>query len=95
MTRTSTHQPGDEITINGVTVILTARKGFRAGSATRYGWDIPSLDYGSESTYATIDEAVADLYRHLDTPCGTCGDPATMTASTGPACTAHYDHMAG
>ncbi len=95
MTQTSTHQAGDEITINGVAAILTGRKGFRAGSPVKYGWHFPGLDYGSESTYATIDEAVASLYHHLDTRCGTCGEPATLTSSTGPACTAHYDDMAG
>ena len=95
MTQTSNYQPGDEIDINGVTAVITGRKGFRAGAGIKYGWYFPGLDYGSEGTYATIDEAVADLYRHLDTPCGTCGEPATMTASTGPACTRHYDDMAG
>lgn len=95
MTETSAIQSGHTIDLNGVEVVIYARQGFRPGAGIKWGWVAPGLDYASEGTFAAAELAIADLYRTHNTGCGTCGEPATMTASTGPACTTHYDDMAG
>ncbi len=91
---TTPHQSGDQIDINGTTVILTARKSFRGGSAIRWGWDIPAADYGSEGTYDTAEQAIANAWRILDGPMCACGEPATITASTRRTCINCYDRHA-
>ena len=58
-----TYQPGDEIEINGTTIVITS-KGFRS---VRYSWFAPQLDEGAEASYPTIEQAVAHAYRTLGT----------------------------
>lgn len=91
---TIAYRAGDEIVVNGTTVVLVAAPSFRDRTVIRWGWDIPAADYGSEGTYVTAEAAVASAWRVLDGPMCPCGEPATMAASTRRTCVNCYDRHA-
>lgn len=92
MTQTTNYQPGDEIDVNGTTIMITTWKGC---NGVRYGWYAPAAETGGEGYKATPAEAVNDAYTTLGGPRCSCGEPATMNASTRRTCAACYDRHAG
>lgn len=90
---TPTYTGGEEIDINGTTIVLIARRRF---SRPGIGWSWCTQDRGifGESTRATAEDAIDHARRVLGAPrCG-CGAPATMNASTGKTCINCYDDYA-
>ncbi len=61
----TSYQAGDELEINGTTVIIT-KQGFRS---TRYSWYCPAAGEGGEVAFPTPEEAVDHAYRTLGREC--------------------------
>lgn len=90
-TATPTYQAGDEIDIDGVTIVLGSRRG---SYGVRWCWVIPGIDVGSAGYKATAEDAIADARAKIAGPrCG-CGEPVEMTASTRKTCGRCYDRYA-
>ncbi|GGM27349.1 hypothetical protein GCM10011608_10130 [Micromonospora sonchi] len=85
MQTTPTHQPGDEIDIDGITVVLARRKG---NNGYRWTWYAPQLEEGGELYKATPEEAIDYARRALAGPTCACGNIATSIGSTERVCTA-------
>jgi hypothetical protein len=90
MTETRTYQAGDEIDINGTTIVLCRRKG---NTGIRWSWMAPALDSGSEAYQTTPEAAIENARQALATRCA-CGAVATMTAATVRTCGNCYDRHA-
>jgi hypothetical protein len=90
----ATYQAGDEIDINGTTIILASQKSF-SGKGIRWTWDAPDLGASGVAYKRTAEEAITDARNKLaPTSRCRCGAAAEMTASTGPACANCYDDLA-
>lgn len=92
MTETTTYQAGDEFDVNGTTVTLCRRKG---NTGVRWNWFAHAIDLGGESYYPTPEQAIEAAHRMLQGERCSCGEPATMNASTGKTCVSCYDRHAG
>ncbi|HWB38355.1 MAG TPA: hypothetical protein VHA75_20245 [Rugosimonospora sp.] len=84
------YRGGETFEVNGVEVIL-CKSGFNR--RTRWTWFSEQLQVAGEATQETPEAAIANAHRALARRCS-CGQPATLTASTGPACVACYDRKA-
>lgn len=84
------YQAGDEIDINGTTIVICRRKG---NTGIRWTWYAPEIDTTGVAYHTTPEAAVDDARRALVDRCA-CGAVAEMTASTGRACAACYDRHA-
>ncbi len=73
----TSYQDGDEIQINGQTVILIGQRSFR-GNGTRWSWGIPRADQFGEVSFATAEEAVAHVTKTLNAPCCAHGQPTNL-----------------
>lgn len=82
-----TYESGDEMVIDGITVILCARRG---NHGIRWTWWAPQLEEGGEAMKATPEEAI-DYARHCLARRCSCGDLATMATSHGRSCIRCYD----
>lgn len=86
-----TYQAGDEIDINGITIIISRRKG---SAGIRWNWYAPEIDTAGEVYHTTPEAAVDHARRTLGAERCACGAVATMTASTRRTCTNCYDRYA-
>lgn len=77
------YQAGDEIDINGTTIILSRRKG---NSGIRWTWYAPELDTAGVVYHTTPEAAVDHAHRTLGAPRCACGAVAEMTTSTRRTC---------
>lgn len=78
----TTHQAGDEIDINGTTIILGTRRG-RTG--IRWNWYAPETDEAGVIYHPTPEAAIDEAHRSLAKRCA-CGAVAEMVSSTRPVC---------
>jgi hypothetical protein len=78
-----TYQAGDEIDINGTTIILGRRKG---NTGIRWNWVAPDLDVAGMTYRTTPEDAIEDARRTLAAPRCRCGAVAEMNFATEPVC---------
>lgn len=85
------YKAGDEVDINGTTIIIST---WRGNHGIKWRWYAPEIDVAGMSHKRTPEEAIADARATLGGPRCRCGAVAEMTASTGAACARHYDRYA-
>lgn len=75
MSENENYRGGDEITISGVTITLTSRKG---SHGVRWSWRDRLADIEGQSYHGTPQEAIADAERTLAAPSCRHGFPTTQ-----------------
>lgn len=73
-----TYTAGQEIDIDGATIVLIHRKGFRRGAGMQWTWGIPSADVYAEVGKDTPEEAIAHATAALNSPKCRHGDPVKI-----------------